>query len=271
MFTVTVCGAVLPLTFSKTVLLAALILLPVAFGADEASGLAPLFAQEVDRRLEVPETDQRTYGDLLMTMFTDKVIAQSQYVVLVDRNQFTQAAMIFWITPERTYKFVGASPISTGKPGRFDHFTTPLGIFEHTTDNLDFRAEGTKNKLGFRGYGHKGSRIYDFGWQQAVRGWGRGGESPIRLQMHSTDPDRLEIREGSAQSKGCIRIPATLNAFIDHYGILDGDYEDAVKEGQTFWIFLKTRQPTAFSGRFLIVVDTQRVERPAWSPLPSSL
>lgn len=203
-----------------------------------------------------------------MNMFADQGIDRAQYVVIVDRNEFTQAAMIFWITPEHTFKFIGASPISTGKPGRFDYFTTPLGLFEHTTDNLDFRAEGTKNKLGFRGYGRKGLRIYDFGWQQAVRGWGRGGESPIRLQMHYTDLDRLEIREGSAQSKGCIRIPATLNAFIDHYGILDGDYEEAMKEGKTFWVLSKKREATSFSGRFLIVVDTKRLERPEWSPVP---
>ena len=247
-----------------------LILLSGCFGADEDRGLAAVFAQEVDRRLDVPETDQRSYGDLMVAMFADRVITRAQYVVIVDRDDFTQAAMIFWITPEHAYRFIGASPISTGKPGRYDHFTTPLGVFEHTTNNLDFRAEGTKNKLGFRGYGSKGFRIYDFGWQQAARGWGRGGESAIRLQMHSTDPDRLEMREGSAQSKGCIRIPATLNAFIDHYGILDGDYEEAMTEGKTFWVISKAREATHFSGKFLIVVDTQRVERPAWSPVPLS-
>jgi hypothetical protein len=242
---------------------------PVCFGADEGKDLAQSFAQEVDRRLDVPDTDQRSYGDLLLAMFADRELAEAQYVVLVDRNKFVQAAMIYWMTPERTAKFIGASPISTGKPGRFDHFTTPLGIFEHTVDNPDFRAEGTRNKLGFRGYGRKGFRIFDFGWQQAARGWGRGGESAIRLQMHSTDPDRAERQLGSAQSKGCIRIPATLNLFIDHHGILDGDYEDALKEGKTFWVLAKTRESTPFSGRFLIVVDTARSERPAWSPAPS--
>ena len=250
-----------------------LLLLWLAFsfacsGTDGDRGLASVFAQEVDRRLDVPDTDQRSYGDLMVAMFAGRVITRSQYVIIVDRNNFTQAAMIFWLTPEHKFKFIGASPISTGKPGRYDHFTTPLGIFEHTTSNPDFRAEGTKNKLGFKGYGNKGIRIYDFGWQQAARGWGRGGEGLIRLQMHSTDPDRLEMREGSAQSKGCIRIPATLNAFIDRHGILDQDYENAMTAGKTFWVISKDRKGTPFSGKFLLVVDTKRSERPAWSPVP---
>ncbi|HXW14989.1 MAG TPA: murein L,D-transpeptidase, partial [Terriglobia bacterium] len=70
---------------------------------------------------------------------------------------------------------------------------------------------------------------------------------------------------GTPQSKGCIRIPATLNAFIDQYGILDGDYEKAVAVGMTFWVLSKTREATAWSGRFLVVVDTGCKERPAWS------
>ena len=243
--------------------------LPICLGSDGKTELTQLFAQEVDRRLDVPDMEQHSYGNLLATMFADKGIAEAQYVVVVDRNDFVQAAMIYWMTPERVFQFIGASPVSTGKPGRFDYFTTPVGIFEHTTENPDFRAEGTRNTHGVRGYGRKGLRIFDFGWQTAERGWGLGGKSIIRPQMHATDPDLLEIRMGSAQSKGCIRIPTTLNAFIDHYGILDADYEQAMSEGQTFWVLAKTREPTPFSGRFLIVIDTERSERPVWSPAPS--
>jgi hypothetical protein len=36
-------------------------------------------------------------------------------------------------------------------------------VFEHTLDNPDFRAEGTVNEFGIRGYGTKGMRIFDFG------------------------------------------------------------------------------------------------------------
>ena len=63
----------------------------------------------------------------------------------------------------------GAAPVSTGLPGCCEHFLTPLGVFDHSLANPDFRAEGTKNKLGFRGYGRKGLRIYDPGGVNSVR------------------------------------------------------------------------------------------------------
>ena len=68
------------------------------------------------------------------------------------------------------------------------------------------------------GRGRKGTRVYDFGWVPAAKGWGNGAMSVMRLQMHATDPDQLERRLGTAQSKGCIRIPASLNEFISGRG-----------------------------------------------------
>ena len=56
------------------------------------------------------------------------------------------------------------------------------------------RARGTS--LGIRGYGVKGMRVFDFGWVTGERTWGDGGLSPMRLQLHSTDPDVLEPRLG---------------------------------------------------------------------------
>ena len=149
--------------------------------------------------------------------------ANQQFIVLVDRDPAVQALLVYWGSTVQGWALVGAAPVSTGLPGRYDHFATPLGVYEHSMMNPDFRAEGTKNELGIRGYGRKGSRIYDFGWVTAPRGWGEGGESPMRLQMHSTDPDRLEGRLGTARSKGCIRIPTALNEFIDRHGLLDAD------------------------------------------------
>ena len=238
------------------------------FGAEDGTQLAPAYAAEVDRRLDLPDSEQRFYAETLSKSLAGKNIEGAQYLVLVDRNEFVQAAMIYWMSAEREFYFIGASPVSTGKPGRFDHFKTPVGVFVHTIDNPDFRAEGTRNELGIRGYGRKGMRIFDFGWQQATKGWGKGGEGTMRLQMHATDPDILESRVGTAQSKGCIRIPASLNVFIDHYGILDADYDQALASGQDLWVLPKTRQPTPWSGRFLIVVDTERTARPEWSGLP---
>jgi lipoprotein-anchoring transpeptidase ErfK/SrfK len=238
------------------------------FGSNEGTSLASVYAQQVDRRLNLPESEQRAYAELLANNLTAEDSTAAQYVVIVDRNKFVQAAMIYWMSPDGIFHFIGASPVSTGKPGRFDHFVTPTGVFAHTIDNPDFLSQGTRNEFGIRGYGRKGMRVYDFGWQTAQRGWGGGGEGELRLQMHATDPNLLEKKLGTPQSKGCIRIPATLNAFIDHYGILDGDYEKAMAEGMTFWVLPKTREATPWSGRFLVVVDTGRTKRPAWSPPP---
>jgi hypothetical protein len=110
-------------------------------------------------------------------------------------------------------------------------------------------------------------RVYDFGWQKAQKGWDGGGESDLRLQMHATDPDFLAQRLGTPQSEGCIRIPASLNIFIDHYAILDGDYEEALATGRTFWVLSHEREPTRWPGKFLVVVDTERTARPAWAAL----
>jgi hypothetical protein len=60
----------------------------------------------------------------------------------------------------------------------------------------------------------------------------------------------------------------TLNIFIDHHAILDADYEEAIAEGRNFWVLSKVREPTPFSGRFLVIVDTERIVRPVWSPDP---
>jgi len=94
--------------------------------------------------------------------------------------------------------------------------------------------------------------------------------SVMRLQMHSTDPDMLEQRLGTAQSKGCIRISASLNEFIDRYGLLDGAYEEEIASGARFWVLREDRQPTPWSGRYLVVVDSGRSQRPGWAVLPAS-
>ncbi len=160
---------------------------------------------------------------------------------------------------------VGAASVSTGSPGRFEHFETPLGVFNHSLNNLDFRAEGTKNKFGIRGCGRKGTRIYDFGWVPAAKGWGNGAMSVMRLQMHATDPNLLEQRLGTAQSKGCIRIPASLNELIDRYGVLDLDYLEKTDDGRRLWVLRSDRTPTLWPGRYLAVIDSMSGERPDWS------
>ena len=112
-------------------------------------------------------------------------------------------------------------------------------------------------------------RVFDFGWQQAERLWGRGGLGTMRLQMHATDPDRLEARLGSAQSKGCIRIPAGLDRLLDHHGVLDADYLREQAGGAPLWILPRTQVPVDHPGRYLIIVETERAQRPTWSPAPA--
>ena len=243
-----------------------------AASAVESPGdLAHLYRRDVDQRLEVPAGEQRFYAEMLEAALRDARLtpSTSQYVLLVDRNANVEAIMLFWRSSTGTVIFIGASPTSTGRPGGFEHFETPTGVFAHTLANLDFRAEGTENEFGVCGYGSKGMRVYDFGWIPARRTWDTEGESPMRLQMHSTDPRLFEPRLGTAQSKGCIRIPASLNEFIDRYGILDFDYEQAMASGQSFWVLHPERTPTPWSGRYLIIVDSERAARPGWSPAPA--
>jgi hypothetical protein len=252
-------------------LLAILVMTPsLASTPTTPADMTARFRAEVEKRLEVPVADIRLYGRLAEAALAHSGTALTgpQYMAVVDRDPNVQALFVLWRSAGGEYVAIGASPVSTGRPGSFDHFETPLGVFAHTLDNLDFRAEGTRNENGIRGYGAKGMRVYDFGWQWVPRGWGDGAVSQMRLQMHATDPDLLEPRLGSAQSKGCVRIPASLNRLIDHYGLLDADYEQGVRQGRNLWMLDPQREPVSEPGRYLIVVESARQERPEWAPAP---
>ncbi len=226
------------------------------------------FNREVGRRVVPPVDEQKRYADLLEQALTSNGIADRspQYFVVVDRSPLVQAALIYFLTPKGVWEFVGASPVSTGRPGTFDHFATPLGVFEHSLENPDFRAEGTVNEFGIRGYGIKGMRIYDFGWVQTERGWGDRGLGIMRLQMHATDPKLLEPLLGEIHSKGCIRIPASLNVFIDRYGLLDLHYLANPEKAVVKWVMRADQTPVSSPGRFLVVIESPRDVRPDWAP-----
>jgi len=244
---------------------------PIAHALEDVGpDLATEFACEVSPRLALPADEQRGYAELLRrTLSSEGLSALSpQYVVLVDRSASVQAAFIYLLGHGIDWAFIGASPVSTGRPGSVDHFLTPLGVFPHSLQNMDFRAEGTLNKNGIRGYGVKGMRVFDFGWIMGERGWGASGKSIMRLQMHATDPDFLEKRLGERASNGCIRISATLNHFIDRYGLIDADYEQVAQHGRLLWVLRGDRTPVATPGRYLVVVDTQRAALPAWARRP---
>ena len=236
----------------------------------ERGPLSERFDEEVTPRLTLPDAIARAY---LVQMELALVTARAQitapaFIVVVDRNAQVQAAVLFWGAPESGWRLIGAAPVSTGLPGKYEHFLTPLGAFEHTRDSPDFRAIGSKNTNGIRGYGRKGSRVYDFGWVASARGWGNHSPGQLRFQMHSTDADVLAQRLGTAQSEGCVRIPALLNEFIDRYGVLDADYDRAVAAGSHLWLLRADRAPTPWSGRYLVVVESATTTRPFWSPMP---
>jgi hypothetical protein len=217
-------------------------------------------------RRGVPPAEQAAYAARLQQALREAAVPDTaaQYVLLVDRNPLVQTLFIYWKAAQGPWQFMGAAPVSTGRTGRFDHYLTPLGVFVHTLANPDFRAEGTRNQNGIRGYGVKGMRVYDFGWVSSEKGWGKREAGQIRLQMHATDPGALETRLGQRASKGCVRISAELNRLIDHYGVIDADYEAAAQQGQKLWVLRKDRQAVANPGRYLVVVDSGVTQKPDW-------
>jgi hypothetical protein len=235
--------------------------------------MAAVYFREVDRRLTVPPAEAQRYAERAEAAFARAAVAPSgaQYLVLVDRDPLVQALLVFWRSADGRYALIGASPVSTGRPGAYDYFETPTGVFEHTLSNPDFRAEGTFNENGIRGYGLQGMRVFDFGWQRVAKSWGDRAVIDMRLQLHATDPDFLEQRLGTRQSKGCIRIPASLNRLLDHHGLLDAEYEAVSREGRKLWVLHEDRDPVADAGRYLVIVDSARKQRPAWSPLPRAM
>jgi hypothetical protein len=252
---------------------ASLLLGQTVYAANAATHeLDAQFARQVDHRLVLPLSDQGSYIGLVKEALAQADLKNlpAQTFLVVDRSPLVQAAFLLLLTGTGDWHWVGATAVSTGKPGSFEHFVSPRGVFLHSPDNPDFRAEGTYNENHIRGYGVRDMRVFDFGWQTAERGWGDGGSSPMRLAVHSTDPERLEARFGSIASEGCIRIPASLNHFLDHYGVLDADYEAALTEGKTLRALLPDRQALPWPGRYLVVVDSEAKVRPLWSPAPGA-
>lgn len=182
----------------------------------------------------------------------NKNLLSSQYIVVVDRNKDNQVLSVVYFDREKsTAEFSNFTAISTGD-NRRGHFITPTGWFEHVVENGSYRAQGTKNSNGIRGYGKKGMRVWDMGWQGAQTGWKKEEDiRQIRFQMHATDPDLLQQKLGTQQSQGCVRIHELVNDFIDKNGILDKHFEDA-----KYWALRKDRDPVANAGSFILVIDT---------------
>ena len=221
------------------------------------------FQHEVRNAIRPDPVRDQNWITLAHAALTDSntTLDHPQLVVVVDRNPRIQQLMVIAASPSDTWRVIGGGTISTGQTGRFDHYVTPVGVFHVTDAILGFRAEGTLNENGIRGLGAKGMRVWDFGWQVAKKGWvesvGKPDSTPIRFMLHATDPDKLEQRLGHPASQGCIRMPATLNRFLDRHGVLDSDYERAAQTEIRFRaLLLPGREPSALAGNTLIVVDS---------------
>jgi hypothetical protein len=210
-------------------------------------------------------------------------IAAPQLVVVVDRNPAVERLYLMLARPggPGAWRAIGSVHVSTGQAGRKDYYITPVGVFGHTGAILDFRAQGTFNEHHVRGLGLAGMRVWDFGWQWALKGWHTDGEGgDIRLQMHATDPTLLERRLGRPASEGCVRVSSSMNRFMDRFGVLDADYEaQAVQDVRYRALLAPDRTPTPLAGRFLVVIDSAlpvdapptAASRPANWPAPPVL
>jgi hypothetical protein len=229
---------------------------------DEVETLRNVFQTEVsDMAINDP-----VYQDKVIAYSRDMLVQSPytedlQYFVFADRNENRQNVMVgFYNAYTLSISVLGWARISTGNPSRSRHWLTPTGIFENKISNPSFRAQGTKNAKGWRGFGVKGSRIWDFGWQRSDRGTKNSkttGSGNIRLMMHATDPVHGEKRLGRRDSKGCVRIPAKMNKFLDVYGLIDKDYFDHPDSVASKRVLLKEseRKTVRFPGRYLIVGD----------------
>ncbi|HVZ10057.1 L,D-transpeptidase [Rhodopila sp.] len=226
----------------------------------EVARLRAAFAREVPQHLTPPpQSDAAWIAKAQQAIAASPYrIDRAQMIVVVNRGPAQELRIIAAQPGDLPWYVIGASKVSTGQEGRHGYYITPVGVFRHSTDILDYRAEGTFNENHIRGLGLKGSRVWDFGWQTAQAGWtATGGGTVIRLLIHATDPANLEKRIGRAASKGCVRVPATVNRFMDIHGVLDVDYEAAATYDPRYAALLPaTRAPSKLAGDLLVVIDS---------------
>ena len=185
------------------------------------------------------------------------VVRRPQFVLIVDRALHGQTMSLTLARPEGGWVILGTRPVSTGKPGRREHFKTPVGVLLNDGSELGYRAQGTYNQNHIRGLGVKGMRVWDFGWQRSDDWRTPGATMEVRVEMHATDPSVLAQRLGTADSEGCIRIPAAMNRFLDRHGIIDADIERLARNDAGYRALLSPQlRPTPLAGDAVIVVDS---------------
>jgi hypothetical protein len=56
-----------------------------------------------------------------------------------------------------------------------------------------------------------------------------------------------------------VRVPATINRFLDVHGVLDADYErDARDDARLGSVLLPDREPSPLAGNALVVIDSSQ-------------
>ncbi|WP_419728659.1 L,D-transpeptidase [Lichenicola sp.] len=187
-----------------------------------------------------------------------QAIDRPQTLLLVDRSPAVQRLWVILALPGAApWQVIGAVRVSTGKPGRLEHFKTPVGVFTNTPSILGYRAQGTFNEHHIRGNGLKGMRVWDLGWQ-TTEDWRKPAAlTAVRLEMHATDPTFLEARLGRPDSEACIRIPAAFNQFLDRSGLIDMQLVQLASQDRAIAALLpKDRATTRLAGDKVIVIDS---------------
>lgn len=200
---------------------------------------------------------------------TATTLTGPQVLMIVDRAPSVQRLwLVLHDQDNPPWPIIAAVKVSTGKPGRKEHFRTPVGVFTNTPTIFGYRAEGTLNENGIRGNGIKGMRVWDFGWQTTDDWRTPGALTSLRLEMHATDPTFLASRLGRPDSEGCIRIPADFNRFIDHFGLLDAQLTPLVSTDRAIAALLPhDAAPFPFAGSTVIVVDSSDLDAPPSDPV----
>jgi hypothetical protein len=192
-----------------------------------------------------------------MALADNLFILRPQLLLLVDRAAAAQIMAVTLVTPDGRWQILGTSHVSTGKPGRKEHYKTPVGVLLNNGAELGYRAQGTYNQNHIRGLGVKGMRVWDFGWRTTDDWRYVKSTIEIRVEMHATDPTILARRLGRPDSEGCIRVPAALNRFLDRHGIIDADIAAFAVRNIAYRALLPAHaKPTPLAGDAVVVIDS---------------
>jgi hypothetical protein len=235
----------------------------------DAAELREAMASEVPDAVDLSPENERSLIALGQQMAAEGhlFIREPQLVLIVDRAPRAQLLAMTLARPDGDWQILGTRHVSTGKPGRLQHFKTPVGVLLNDGSEIGYRAQGTFNQYHIRGLGVRGMRVWDFGWQTSDDWRTPGATMAVRVEMHATDPSVLEERIGRADSEGCIRLPDQLNRFLDRHGIIDAAIERLGNSDSGYRALLSPHlDPTPLAGEAVIVVDSSEPWAKPYAP-----